>query len=174
MTKPVSTPWWAYLLVLAVASAVFCLYFKGLMLDPNRTAPTFGGDGLTIHYNLQYHATYGEGVYLKNQYYPYEESVFMTDAHSLVAVVLAALRPIFPDVGRHSVGIANVLIYWSSPVAVLFLFLCLRRLNVRWPLALIFGLLVGMMSPQILRQMGQYTLGFTFMLPATLWYLLSY
>ncbi|MEL7162675.1 MAG: hypothetical protein AAFN92_18095, partial [Bacteroidota bacterium] len=174
MPSPTSTKWWIYPLVLLVASLACCVYFQDLMLAPNHTAPTFGGDGLTIHYNLQWHATYGNGVYLDNQYLPYEESVFMTDAHALLATVLAALRPVFPEVGKYAVGISNVIVFWSNPLAIFFLFLSLRRLGLRWGLALTFGVLIGLMAPQILRQMGQYTLGFTFLLPVTFWYLLSY
>ncbi|MEO0733937.1 MAG: hypothetical protein AAFZ52_13955, partial [Bacteroidota bacterium] len=169
-----STRWWIYPLVLLVASLVCCAYFQDLMLDPNRTAPTFGGDGLTIHYNLQYHTSYGEGADLKSQYHPYVESIFMTDAHALLATVLAALRPVFPNIGDYAAGISTAMIFWSNPLAIFFLFLCLRRLGVRWGWALVFGMLIGLLAPQILRQMGQYTLGLTFLLPVTLWYLLSY
>ncbi len=145
------------------------------MWSPNLHAPTFGGDGLTIHYNLQYHATFGEGVYLESQYHPHQESIFMTDAQAMAAVVLAGLRPVFPSIGKYATGISNVLIFWSSPLAVLFLFLVFRQIGVRWPLAFIFGCLIAMMSPQILRQLGgQYTLGFTFLLPMIAWYQLTY
>lgn len=175
MTLPNIKPWQLNLLVFVVAGVLFSLYFKGLMLQPNLRAPTFGGDGLTIHYNLQYHATYGEGAYLSAQYYPREESIFMTDAQSVVAVVLAWLRPAFPHLSQYATGISNSLIFWSNPLAVLFLFLLLRQIGVRWPLAFLGACLIGMMSPQILRQLGgQYTLGFTFLLPLTIWYQLSY
>lgn len=168
-------PWLSSLLVLVITSAVFCIYFQELMLTPCAKSPTFGGDGLTIHYNLQYHAAYGEGAGLVSQYHPYEESVFMTDAHALLAVVFSALRPVFPGLAEHSSGIANFLIFWSNPLAALFLFLAFRRLKVNWPFSLVFGLLIAMMSPQILRQLGgQYTLGFTWMLPYVIWYLVAW
>jgi|GEM_PF-1984808 hypothetical protein len=175
MRLPRISPWIAGVLVFAVASLVFSLYFKGLMLTPNLKAPTFGGDGLTIHYNLQYHAAYGEGAYLDAQYFPHQESIFMTDAQALVAVIMAWLRPVFPGLSDYATGISNVLIFWSNPLAALLLFLILRRVGVRWPLALIGGCLIAMLSPQILRQLGgQYTLGFTFLLPLLVWYQLTY
>lgn len=175
MRLPKLNSWLTGLLVFITAGLLFSLYFKGLMWEPNLHAPTFGGDGLTIHYNLQYHTTYGEGVYLESQYYPHKESVFMTDAQALAAVVMAGLRPVFPSIGQYATGISNILIFWSSPLAVLFLFLIFRRLGVRWPLAFLFGCLIAMMSPQILRQLGgQYTLGFTFLLPLIAWHQLAY
>lgn len=168
-------PWLSALLVLVIASIVCSLYFQELMLTPNAKSPTFGGDGLTIHYNLQYHATYGKGANLTSQYHPYEESVFMTDAHALLAVVFAALRPVFPGLAEHSSTIANFLVFWSNPLAVLFLFLAFRRLKVNQVLSLAFSLLIALMSPQILRQLGgQYTLGFTWMLPYVIWYLVAW
>lgn len=130
---------------------------------------------MTIHYNLQYHAANGSGGMLTSQYHPYEESIFMTDAHALLAVALAGLRPIIPNIDEYAVGISNVAIFWASPFAVLFLFLTFRQLKVRWILALVFSVLIAMMSPQILRQLGgQYTLGFTWMLPMTIWYIISW
>lgn len=175
MNKFFSHPWLSPLLVLAIASLVSVLYFQELMITPGEKSPTFGGDGLTIHYNLQYHATYGEGAYLTSQYHPYAESVFMTDAHALLAVVFAWLRPAFPGLAAHASGIANALIFWSTPIAVLFLFLTFRHLKVRWWLSLAFGLLIALMSPQILRQLGgQYTLGFTWLLPSVIWYVFTW
>ncbi|MFT6129400.1 MAG: hypothetical protein ACJATN_001124 [Neolewinella sp.] len=175
MRLPKLNSWQSGTLVFLAAGLLFSLYFKGLMWEPNLHAPTFGGDGLTIHYNLQYHATYGEGVYLESQYYPHQESVFMTDAQALAAVVLAGLRPVFPHIGQYATGISNVLIFWSSPLAALLLFLIFRRLGVRWSLSFLFGCLIAMMSPQIIRQLGgQYTLGFTFLLPLVAWYQLAY
>ncbi len=173
--KLLSNPWLSALLVLVIASLISVLYFQELMLTPGEKSPTFGGDGLTIHYNLQYHATYGEGAYLTSQYHPYAESVFMTDAHALLAVVFAWLRPVFPGLAPHASGIANALIFWSTPIAVLFLFLTFRSLKVRWSLSLVFGLLIALMSPQILRQLGgQYTLGFTWLLPYVIWYVFTW
>lgn len=175
MRLPKLKSWQTGTLVFLAAGLLFSLYFQGLMWSPNLRAPTFGGDGLTIHYNLQYHATYGEGVYLESQYYPHQESVFMTDAQAMVAVAIAGLQPVFPGIGKYATGISNMLIFWSSPLAVLFLFLVFRRLGVRWPLAFLLGCLIAMMSPQILRQLGgQYTLGFTFLLPMVAWYQLAY
>lgn len=163
------------LLVLVIASIVSALYFQELMLTPEAKSPTFGGDGLTIHYNLQYHATYGDGAYLTSQYHPYAESVFMTDAHALLAVVFAWLRPVFPSLADHASGISNALIFWSTPIAVLFLFLTFRHFKVRWSFSIVFSLLIALMSPQILRQLGgQYTLGFTWLLPYVIWYFFTW
>jgi len=98
------------------------------------------------------------------------------DAVSFCVTVTAEDWGEFQDDIYHDAKIGYwVLIFWSSPFAVLLLFLVFRRLGVRWPLALLFGCLVAMMSPQILRQLGgQYTLGFTFLLPMIAWYQLAY
>lgn len=162
------------LATLLLASIVFCGYFDGLMLNPNQKAPTFGGDGLTIHYNLQYHATYGEGVFLESQYHPHRESIFMTDAQGVLAVVLAELREFFPGIEAYSAGISNVLVFWSNPLAALLLFLLFFRLGVRPLPAVIFALLISMLSPQIYRQLcGHYALGYSFLFPLLFLYLLS-
>jgi hypothetical protein len=162
------------LVTLLLASVLFCWYFDGLMLNPNQRAPTFGGDGLTIHYNLQYHATYGKGPFLTSQYYPHQESIFMTDAQGVLAVVLAELRDYFPGIAEYSAGISNVLVFWSNPLAAVLLFLLFFRLGVRPGLAVVFALLVSMLSPQIYRQVcGHYALGYSWLFPLLLLYLFS-
>ncbi len=173
-TKPIR-PFYQMLIVFAAASLAFSLFFQDLMLAPYATSPVVSGDGLTIHYNLAYHAKHGSGAMLTSQYHPYAESIFMTDGHGLLAVVLAAMRPIFPSIGEHAVGISNFLVFWSNPLAALLLFMALRQLKIRWPLAMVGGILIAMLSPQIHRQMaGQFTLGFTWLLPLVIWYLLAW
>ncbi|MFT6486273.1 MAG: hypothetical protein ACJAWN_003011, partial [Neolewinella sp.] len=50
MRLPKLNSWQSGTLVFLAAGLLFSLYFKGLMWEPNLHAPTFGGDGLTIHY----------------------------------------------------------------------------------------------------------------------------
>lgn len=147
---------------------------KGLMLAPGAHAPTFGGDGLTIHYNMKFHAIYGEGAMLTSQYYPHKEVIFMTDAHGMIAWVLTKLRTVFPGIEHKAVGISNILIYWSNALAALVLFLILVRLKVQTNLAIIFAVLIALLSPQIHRQTcGHYALGFAYLLPTVILYLLQ-
>lgn len=148
-------------------------YMKGLMFSPNNHAPTFGGDGLTIHYNLQYHASHGEGTRLTSQYHPHDEAIFMTDAQGIIAWALASLRSVIPNIGDYAVGISNVLIYWSNPIAALFLFLCLIKLEVDPKYALLFSILIALLSPQIHRQTcGHYALGHAYLLPMVFYHAL--
>jgi len=165
-----------YVLVCVVVTLlVSAFYFKGLILDPANHATTFGGDGLTIHYNLQYHATYGTGTQLDAQYYPHGETIFLTAAQGFLAVTLAALRPVFPNIGDHAVTISNVLNYWSNILSALLLFLCLLKLKVRIQLALVFSILITFLAPQIYRQTcGHYSLSYSFLIPAVIYYLLDH
>ncbi len=152
--------------------AICGIYMKGLMFDPNEHAPTFGGDGLTIHYNLQFHATYGKGTQLTSQYHPHTETIFMTDAQGLLAVVLAQLRPYFPGLPAYSVGISNFLIYWSNGIAACIIFLCLIKIKVDNKLAIALAVLIALLSPQIHRQTcGHYALGYAFVLPTVFYFL---
>lgn len=162
------------ILCFAITIGISGLYLKGLMFDPNQHAPTFGGDGLTIHYNLQYHATYGTGTSLSSQYYPSTEAIFMTDAQGLLACVLAKLRNYFPGLPVYSVGISNFLIYWSNGLAAVMIFLCLVRLKIaNNKLAVALAVLIALLSPQIHRQTcGHYALGYAFILPSVFYFLL--
>ncbi len=161
-------------LTFVLTAAISGLYLKGLMFSPNEHAPTFGGDGLTIHYNLQYHAAYGEGSRLTAQYHPHGEVIYMTDAQGVVGWTLAKLRTFFPDIHEYAVGISNALIFWSNPLAACLLFLCFLKLKVDHKWAIIFSILIALLSPQIFRQTcGHYALGYSFLLPAVILYLLD-
>ena len=150
------------------------MYLKGLMYAPYKHSPTFGGDGLTIHYNLQYHATHGHGAHLKSQYHPDGEIIYMTDAQGVLAYILASLRTTFPELPHHAAGISNFLIFWSNPIAAVILFLCLIKLNIRPFLAIAFAILISLMSPQITRQLGgHYALGYAFLIPMILYFLIG-
>jgi len=150
------------------------MYLKGLLYAPNHYAPTFGGDGLTIHYNLHYHAAFGEGAELKSQYHPHSEVIYMTDAQGVVAYVLATLRPYFPQLHQYASGISNFLIFWSNPLAAIVLFLFFLKLKVRPSLSIIFAILIALMSPQITRQVGgHYALGYAFLIPLLMYFLIS-
>jgi len=164
--------YWSILCLLC-SVLISSFYFKGLFLDPENHTTTFGGDGLTIHYNLQYHATYGEGTHLKAQYYPHGETIFMTAAQGLLATTLASLRSLFPGIGNHAVTISNLLTYGSNILSVIILFLCFLKLKVRPSLSTIFAILITFLAPQIYRQTcGHYSLSYSFFIPAIIYYLL--
>lgn len=148
-------------------------YFPELMYSPGTWSPTLGGDGLTIHYNLQYHATYGEGTHLTSQYYPHGESIFMTDAQAMLAIILAKLRAVYPDLHYDSVKISNIITLWSTPLSAVVLFFCMMKLKMRKTLAVLFSVLIALLSPQIIRQLcGHYGLGFSFLLPLVMYFML--
>lgn len=173
LNKPKTNLYLYGFLCVALTIAISGFYFKGLMFHPNEHTCTFGGDGLTIHYNLQYHATYGSGTQLTSQYYPKGETIFMTDAQGVLAIALSKLRNIFPALPAWSVGISNFLIYWSNGIAALLIFLCLIKLKVDDKLAVVLAILISLLSPQIDRQMcGHYALGYAFILPMVFYFLL--
>ena len=170
--KPRLRPFIGGLLSFVSALLILSIYMHPFLFSPNQHTPAFGGDGLTIHYNLQYHATWGTGSHLTSQYYPHGETIYMTDAQGVLAYTLAKLRNTFPKIHESAVGISNALIYWSTPLAALILFFCLIRFKVRYPLAIVFGVLIALLAPQIHRQTcGHYALGYAFLLPLTLLYL---
>lgn len=162
-----------FILCFGLTAIVLGIYLPELMYSPFTWSPTLGGDGLTIHYNLQYHATYGEGAHLGSQYYPHGESIYMTDSQAMLAILLAKLRSAFPDLHYNSVAISNIITLWSTPVSAIILFLCMMKLRMRKTVAVLFSVLIALLSPQIIRQLcGHYGLGFSFLLPLVMYYML--
>ena len=155
-------------------ATLICLYFfKNLYLEPNTYAPTYGGDGLIIHYNLLYHSLWGEGAHLTSMHHPHGEVLYMTDGHGMFAYIIAKLRGVFPGVTYFAIGITNFIMYWSNPLSAFLLCLVLLKLRVRPWVSVLFGVGLALLSPQIIRQNGHYALGFSFIIPLIIHYLLQ-
>ena len=161
----------------AALAAVLCFaitysFIGPYYTDPNNHMYAFGGDALTIYYDVAYHTCYGTGDRLTNMNYPYGELIFLTDAQGALSVILQWINRNLFDVCDCAIGAMHLfatLLLLCSAVVVYYL---LRALEVSKTLALVFGVSITILSPQMIRFISHFGLAYPFLIPLTmLWYL---
>ena len=111
------------------------------LVSPNHHMYTFGGDGLTIYYDMTYHICHGKGQNFNGMNYPDGELIFMTDAQAVLSITLSWINEHLFSVCVHTIGIINFLIAFSVILCSLVLYFLLTMLNVRMWISIIFSTL---------------------------------
>ena len=145
---------------------IFSFSFIGKsLISPNHHMYTFGGDGLTIYYDMIYHICHGTGQHFSGMNYPDGELIFMTDAQAILSIALSWINDHLFTVCDHTVGIVNFLIALSVIICSLTLYFLFTLLNVRTWIAVVFSALITLLSPQIYRIIGHFGLAYLFLIP---------
>lgn len=157
-----------YLLGLCIVA----LFWFNNLVEPNSFTFAFGGDALFLYYNTTYHACFGDGVMLQNMSYPYGESIFMTDAQGALALLLSQLQKWGVNTCDYGVGIVNGFILYLLPLTLVFVVKILRwiKLPIWW--AILSGVGISFLSPQILRMSAHYGLAYPFIIPMGFYWIL--
>lgn len=157
---------WAAILALALGWPLFGTYF----FHPNEHMFAFGGDPLTLYYNVTYHTCYGSGTHLANMSYPDGELIFLTDAQGSLSILLSYLQKAGLNVCDYTVGIVNSLAVWGYLLAAVLIYLIFIALEMPVWRAVVFSAFVAAMAPHLPRMIGHHGLSHTFLLPLTfLW-----
>lgn len=135
------------------------------LVSPNRHMYTFGGDGLTIYYDMTYHICHGKGQNFSGMNYPDGELIYMTDAQAILSITLSWINEHLFSVCEYTVGIINFLIAFSVILCSLVLYYLLTMLKVRMWIAVIFSTLITLLSPQIFRIVAHFGLAYLFLIP---------
>ncbi|MBK7009344.1 MAG: hypothetical protein IPH36_12320 [Saprospiraceae bacterium] len=112
------------LLVVILAIVLGWPMFGTYFFHPNQHMYAFGGDALTLYYNVAYHACYGNGSHLSSMAYPDGELIFLTDAQGSLALLLSGLRELGLPVCDYAVGIVNGLGVWGYVLSAVFCTSC--------------------------------------------------
>lgn len=142
------------------------------LLSPNEHMYTFGGDGLAIYYNVQYHVCHGSGDMLKGMNYPYGELIFLTDAQGALAMILQWINN-YIDICDYVIGIINFLNAISVLIASGIIYTILRTQGVSVIISVIFSPLITLLSPQIFRLAGHFGLAYLFLIPLVYLYIIK-
>jgi len=141
------------------------------MLSPNSYLFSGGGDGLKNYFTPAYYIKYNQGFEFTGMNYPNAEHILYTDAQPLLSAILRFIHHNIVPIANHTVGIINILMLLSIPIAVLLLFKILKHYKCPTILAFVGAICIGFMSPQINRFLGHYALAYSFYLPLV-WYLI--
>jgi hypothetical protein len=141
------------------------------LFSPNSHMYAFGGDALTIYYNVQYHVCHGSGDILRGMNYPYGELIFLTDAQGALAMILQWINN-FIDICDYVIGIINFLNAFSVLIASGIIYTILRTQGVSVFISLLFSPLITLLSPQIFRLAGHFGLAYLFLIPLVYLYII--
>jgi hypothetical protein len=154
------------LLSLVLGFTVLFLFFGPILKDPNQVYFAPSGDGLKSYYGAIYHLKYDSSYFqFKGMNYPYGESVFFTDNQPLLTNTVKWISNNVVDIRGNMIGIINLSMIFSILIAAIFLFLLFFELGVSWWFGSLASIGICMLSPQIGRMGGHFSLAHLFWIP---------
>lgn len=163
------------LLTLVLSIAVLFLFFGPLLKDPNRVYFAPSGDGLKSYAASVYHLKNDSTLFRSGiQNYPYGEMAFFADCHPMITNPIQILSKTGIDFRTYIVGIINLFMLLSIVLAAIFLYLIFAELKVSWWFAAIVSVGIAMLSPQIGRLGGHFSLSHLMWLPMLIWLLMKF
>jgi len=163
------------LLALVLSVAVLFLYFGQLLKNPNQIYFAPSGDGLKSYATSIYHLYDDKDLFRSSiQNYPYGEMAFFADCQPIITIPVKLLSEIGLDFRPNIVGIINLSMLLSIVIAAIFMCLIFMELKVSWWFAAIASVGICMLSPQIGRLPGHFSLSHLMWLPMLIWLLLKF
>ncbi|MFY9153593.1 MAG: hypothetical protein WAO52_16365 [Prolixibacteraceae bacterium] len=164
-----------FFLTLVLSIAVLFLFFGPLLKDPNHVYFSPSGDGLKSYVGAMYHLEHDSTLFRMNAMnYPYGEMAFFTDCQPMIVNPVKILSNHGLDLRPYIVGIMNLFMLVSIVLGALFLCLIFLELNVSWWFASIASVGIAMLSPQIGRLGGHFSLSHLMWLPMLIWLLMRF
>lgn len=164
-----------FFLTLVLSIAVLFLFFGPLLKNPNHVYFSPSGDGLKSYVGAMYHLEHDSNLFRMNAMnYPYGEMAFFTDCQPMIVNPVKILSNYGLDFRPYIVGIINGFMLVSIVLGALFLCLIFLELNVSWWFAAIASVGIAMLSPQIGRLGGHFSLSHLMWLPMLIWLLMRF
>ncbi len=163
------------LLTLVLSIAVLILFFGPLLKDPNHIYFSPSGDGLKSYVGAIYHLEHDTTLFRMNAMnYPYGEMAFFTDCQPMIVNPVKILSNHGIDFRPYIVGIINMFMLLSIVLGAVFICLIFLELNISWWFAAIASVGIAMLSPQIGRMGGHFSLSHLMWLPMLIWLLMKF
>lgn len=162
-------------LTLVLSFAVLYVFFGPLMKDPNHVYFSPAGDGLKSYAASVYHVYHDSTLFRANfQNYPYGEMAIFADCQPMISNPVKMISQVGIDLRPYLIGIINLSMLLSLALAAFFIYLLLMEFKVSWWFAAIASVGIAMLSPQIGRLGGHFSLSHLMWLPMLLWLLLKF
>lgn len=156
-------------LVFALSFLVLSYFFHTVLFAPNDYMFTGMGDGVMNYYSFMYQAEYGKDLWtFEGMNYPYYEHTVYTGAHPVHAFIISKL-----GLQHYGIGILNLMMLLSYPIASVFLYLILRHYKVSVLWAIVAAIAITYLTPQLPRLTGHFALSYVFAIPGMWWLLLK-
>jgi hypothetical protein len=152
--------------VVLLTTIILFILFGKVIFKLNSTYFSGGGDGLKSYYCAIYHAKFDkEANHFNGMNYPWGESMSFTDGQPPVANVVRYIdKHLFPCTDK-MVGIFNFLMIFSILLSAVFLFLIFKKFKMPDWYATILAIGISLLSPQIGRLLGHFSLSWGFWIP---------
>ncbi len=155
--------------VALAAAALTAFFFWPIFVAPDSYFFKAGGDALQSYFATAFYTLHDHGDRFTGMNYPYGENFNFPNLQPLVALLMRGLQALGVPAGRHTVAITNLLPLASIAFTPVVLYAILRRSRLPVLYAAGMSLLIGFMSPQLLRLDGHISLSYTCFVPL-LWY----
>ncbi len=165
-----------FLLTLVSSLLVLFFFYGNILKSPNEYYFASGGDGLKAYAGAVYHLEHDTSLYRMNAMnYPYGEMISFTGSQPIITNTIKRIDHWTGiDFSDSIIGIMNLLMLFSIVLGAVFLFLIFYELKCPWWYASLVGLGIAMLSPQIGRMGGHFSLSYVVWFPLMIWLLLKY
>lgn len=163
------------LFTFVLSFVVIFLFFGNILKDPDNFYFSAGGDGFKAYYGAIYHLEHDTTTMRMNgMNYPYGEMVFFTGSQPVVVNTVKFISNNITDISNHIVGIMNLMMIFSILIAAIFIFLIFSEFNLKWWYASVAAIGICMLSPQIARFGGHFSLSYLFWIPLMIYLIIRF
>jgi hypothetical protein len=157
------------LFTLLLALVVLIYFYHLVLLHPNEFLFSANGDGIKNYYTYLFHARYDSGfANFTGMNYPFNEHIVYTDAHPLLSYLIGQF-----DLVDYGIGIVNLCMLLSYPVAAVFIQRILNHYGLTHWWSIIGAVVIAFLSPQVFRLTGHYSMSYVFAIPLMWWLLIQ-
>jgi hypothetical protein len=155
--------------VAAAAAGLTAFLFWPMLVNPNDHFVTAGGDALQSYYVTAFYAMHDAGTHFTGMNYPFGEHFNYPNLQPLLAAVMGFLERHGVPTARYTVAISNLVAISSLVITPPVVYAILRYTRLPALYAGVLALIIGFMSPQVLRLDAHLSLSYAWFVP-WLWY----
>lgn len=165
----VSRSGWGGVVVVVLSVLVLALAFGPVLLHPGHYFFLPGGDGIQSYFATAYYALYNGGQHFSGMNYPAGENFNYLNLQPIIAWAIHVAERLGLPAGANTITITNVLALAGVGLAPLAVYAVLRRLGLPVAYAVLMGLLIGFLAPQVQRLGDHMSMSYACFVPL-LWY----
>lgn len=151
------------ILILIVGSILYW-HFSAFFACPSCYLFVDSADGLKNYFTPAYFVVHDPGLWFNGMNYPYGEHIVYTDNQPAWSLTMKLIDRVFP-MAEHVIGTLNMLMILSLLLCALCLYGIFRAFSLPGWYAAMLAIPITLLSPQILRIHGHYSLAYAFYLP---------
>ena len=169
MNKAKDKIWLLITIAFAICLTIFTL--SHIITAPAHSMPAIYGDGAKNYFTYLYQCLYGIGFTFEGMNYPYGENIIYTDGQPLLSLLFTSFHN--PSL---SVAVTTLwlLVGLSYVLCIVYNYKTLIHFKVSHPVAITFSGLICVLSPQMFRICGQYSLAYMCVIPMLFYWSVKY